>query len=97
VEFLIIGYSIGAPKYRSAITNHFRTWEHCVVVAVLFFQEQDRLPLRDCNGGKKRGTCGAWSGDWIVRPEGCQFVADKGEKGKGSTFLIIAHNIFRIL
>jgi hypothetical protein len=23
VEFLIVGYSIGAPKYRSTITNHF--------------------------------------------------------------------------
>jgi hypothetical protein len=55
VEFLIVGYSIGAPKYHSTITYHFRIWKHCVaaVVVVLFLQEQDHLPLRDCNGGKK--------------------------------------------
>jgi hypothetical protein len=51
-----------------------------VIVAVLFLQEQDHLRLRDCDGGKKRETCGAWSGDWIIRPGGCQFVAEKGEK-----------------
>jgi hypothetical protein len=36
--------------------------------------------IRDCNGGKQRDTGAAWSGDWIIRPGGCQFVAEKGEK-----------------
>jgi hypothetical protein len=55
VEFLIVGYSIGAAKYRSTTINHFRIWKRCaaVVVAVLFLQEQDHLRLPDFNGGKK--------------------------------------------
>jgi hypothetical protein len=28
----------------------------------------------------KKETCGTWPGDWIIRPGGCQFVAEKGEK-----------------
>jgi hypothetical protein len=28
----------------------------------------------------KQETCGEWSGDWIIRPGGCQFVAEKGEQ-----------------
>jgi hypothetical protein len=28
----------------------------------------------------KKETCGAWSGDGIIRPRRCQFVAEKGEK-----------------
>jgi hypothetical protein len=28
----------------------------------------------------KKETYGAWSVDWILRPEGCQFVVEKGEK-----------------
>jgi hypothetical protein len=60
VEFLIVGYSIGEPKYRSTITNHFRIWKRCVavVVAVFFLQEQDHLRLSDRNGGKKRKYMG---------------------------------------
>jgi uncharacterized membrane protein YcaP (DUF421 family) len=55
VEFLIVGYSIGALEYCSMITNHFRIWKHCVAVIVvaLFLHEQDYLRLCDCNGGKK--------------------------------------------
>jgi hypothetical protein len=39
----------------------------------------------------KKEPWGAWSGNWIIRPGGCQFVAERLD------FLIIAHNVFRIL
>jgi hypothetical protein len=86
---LIVGYSIGAPKYHSTITNHFRIWKRCVPVVVAVLQGQDHLQLPDCNGGKKGKHVGAWSGDWIIRPRGCQFAAEKGEKGKKFDF---SHN-----
>jgi hypothetical protein len=90
VEFLIVGYLIGAPKYRSTITNHFRIWKRCVavIVAVLFLQEQDHLRFVIVMAAKKE-TCGAWSGDWMIRPGEYQFVAEKGEKRKRLDF---SHN-----
>jgi hypothetical protein len=68
------------------------------LVAVLFLREERQLRLRDSDGGQKKETSGAWSSEGITRPCGYQFEAEKEKQtGKGSTFLMMADNFFRIL
>jgi hypothetical protein len=90
VEFLIVGSSIGASKYHSTITNHFRIWKRCVavVVAVLFLQQQDHLRLRDCNGGKKGNMWGMvrWL-DYKAR-----MMSVRGREGRKKQKVQLSHN-----
>jgi hypothetical protein len=94
----MVGYSIGAPKYRSTIANYFRIWKRCVavVVAVLFLQEQDHLRLRDYHGGKKGQHVGHGQLDYKARRISVRGREGR-KKGKGSAFLRTADNFFRIL